>query len=305
MWPNVPICRLNAAAVSAMKRTIVASSLRGTVTSSRMVVGRRRASAAKALRRAAASCSAFGVVARGAHVAGTVLAGDCLHPRGLVGDGRRMAVGFHQQHRFAVGRQPDVRVVLDAARRHAIEELQRAGDDARRDDGGDGFGGVLDAVVQREHRPPRRRPRHELEQHLGDDAERAFRSDEEILERVTGDVLHARAAEPRDLAVSQDDLQSHDVVARHAVLEPAQSAGVLGDVAADGADALRAGIRRIEQAVPRGRLVDALRDGTPGCARSVRLRGSTSRIASICVRQRTRRSGSARCRRSAPFPSRA
>ena len=58
MWPNVPICRLAARAVSAMNVTIVASSLRGTVTSSRIVVGRRRASAENALRRADASASA-------------------------------------------------------------------------------------------------------------------------------------------------------------------------------------------------------------------------------------------------------
>ena len=91
--------------------------------------------------------------------------------------------------------------------------------------------------------------------------ERAFRADEEILHRVAGDVLHARAAEPRDPAVRQHDLEGHDVVARHAVLEAAQPAGVLGDVAADGADALRSGIGRIKQAVSRRRLVDALRDG--------------------------------------------
>ena len=115
-------------------------------------------------------------------------------------------------------------------------------------------------------------------------------ADEEILQRIAGDVLHAFVAEARHLAVGEHDFEAHHVVARDAVLEPAQPAGVLGDVAADRADPLRAGIGRIEQAVPRRRLVDALGDGA-GCARSVRLRGSTSRIASICVRQRTRQPG--------------
>ena len=58
MWPNVPICRFAARAVSAMNVTIRASSLRGTVKSSRIVVGLRRASAENAFRLAAASASA-------------------------------------------------------------------------------------------------------------------------------------------------------------------------------------------------------------------------------------------------------
>ena len=187
-----------------------------------------------------------------------MLARDRLHACGFVRDRRRVAVGFHQEHRFAIGRQADARVLLDASGGHPVEKLQRAGNDARRDDGGDRFGGVVDAVVEREHRPARGRPRHQLEQHLGDDAERALRSDEEILERVTRDVFHARAAEARHLAVGEHDFEPHHVVARDAVLEPAQPAGVLGDVAADGADALRAGIGRVEQAVSRRGLVDAL-----------------------------------------------
>ena len=56
-------------------------------------------------------------------------------------------------------------------------------------------------IVEREHRPARRGPRHELEQDLGDDAERAFGADEQILQRVAGHVLHALVAEARDLAV--------------------------------------------------------------------------------------------------------
>ncbi len=147
-------------------------------------------------------------------------------------------------------------VVLDAARRHPIEELERARDDPRRDDRRHRFRRILDPIVERQHRPPRRRARHQLQQDLGDDAERALGSDEQILHRVAGDVLHARAAEPRDPAVGQHDFERHHVVARDAVLQPAQPAGVLRDVAADGADAHRPGIGRIEQPVPRRRLVD-------------------------------------------------
>ena len=126
MWPNVPICRLMPRAVSAMNATIAASSLRGTVTSSRIVVGRRRASAENALRRADGERERLGLVARRPHLARAVVARDRRHALRFVGHGRRVAVGLHQQHGGAVGRQPDVRVVLDAARRHLIQELERA-----------------------------------------------------------------------------------------------------------------------------------------------------------------------------------
>ena len=260
MWPNVPICRSKPRAVSAMNPTISASSLRGTVTSSRIVVGRRRASAEKALRRAAASASASASSRATRTSRARCVARDRRHALRFVGHGRRMAVGFHQQHGGAVGRQADVRVLLDAARRHLIQELERAGDDPRRDDRRHRLGGILDAIVERQHGPPRGRARHELQQHFGDDPERALRPDEQILHRVAGDVLHALAAEPRDPAVGQHDLERHHVVARHAVLQSAKPAGVLGDVAADGADAHRTRIGRVEQPVTRRRLVDRLRD---------------------------------------------
>ena len=218
------------------------------------------------MRRAAASASPSASSARPAlrgRRAARAIAG---HPLALVGDGRRVAVRLHQQHRVAVGRQADVGVVLDAAGRHPIEELERARDDPRRDDRGDRFRRILDPIVERQHRPPRRRARHQLQQHLGDDAERAFRSDEQVLHRVAGDVLHARAAEPRDPAVGQHDFERHHVVARDAVLQAAQPAGVLRDVAADGADAHRPGIGRIEQPMSRGRLVDRDRRDAWLCA---------------------------------------
>ena len=99
----------------------------------------------------------------------------------------------------------------------------------------------------REQRFLRRRFRHELEQHFGDDAERAFGADEDVLHRIAGHVLHAFVAEPHDLAAGEHDFQAHHVIARDAVLQPAQAAGVFRDVAADGRDFHRARIGRIEQ----------------------------------------------------------
>ena len=61
------------------------------------------------------------------------------------------------------------------------------------------------------------------------------RADEDVLHRIAGDVLHALVAEPDDVAVGEHDFHAHHVVARDAVFQPAQAAGVFRDVAADGA----------------------------------------------------------------------
>jgi hypothetical protein len=224
-----------------------ASSLRGTVASSRIVVGRRRARAEKALRRAVASCGGLGGVG-GAPDGVAPCVRQSARSGGLVGHGGGVAVGLDQQNRFGVARQSDFREVFDAAERRWSRNSS--------------VQGMILAAMMAETVPAAASIaayvaskrlagggfRQELqEQHLGDDAERALAADEEVAEVVAGDVLHALGAEPADGAVGEDDLEAHDVVAGDAVFQAAQTAGVLGDVAADGADLHRAGIGRIEQ----------------------------------------------------------
>ena len=79
------------------------------------------------------------------------------------------------------------------------------------------------------------------------------------LQRIARDVLHALVACPKELAVWQDDFQAHDVIARDAVFQAAQPAGILRHIAANGGDLHRAGIRRIKQACLGRRVRDALR----------------------------------------------
>jgi len=117
---------------------------------------------------------ALGFVPGRPHIAAPMCARNRRHLLSLVGHGGRMAVGFHQQHRGTVGRQADVRVLFHTGGRHAIEEFERARRDARRDDRGYGVRRVLDGVVNREQRSACGRSRDELEQHFGDDAERAL-----------------------------------------------------------------------------------------------------------------------------------
>ena len=118
---------------------MLASSLRGTVASSRMVVGATRARAEKALRRAVASLSASASSLAPRALPAAFFAADLFHARGFVGHGGGMAVGFHQQQRLAIQRQADFGVVLDAMNGGAVQELQRAGNDLRGDDGRDGL----------------------------------------------------------------------------------------------------------------------------------------------------------------------
>jgi hypothetical protein len=70
---------------------------------------------------------------------------------------------------------------------------------------------------------------------------------DEVVARRVG----RRVAQHRDGAVGQDDLQRQDVVGGDAVLERVGAAGVLGDVAADGARVLARGVGRVVKPVGR------------------------------------------------------
>ena len=78
-------------------------------------------------------------------------------------------------------------------------------------------------------------------------------ADQIVAERVG---LAARATDLDDLAVGEHERHAEDVVDREAVFEAVRAAGVLGDVAADRAHALRAGIGRVVIAVGRDRARD-------------------------------------------------
>ena len=74
-------------------------------------------------------------------------------------------------------------------------------------------------------------------------------ADEEVRQRVAGDVLDVLAAGPDDRAVGHDDLERQDRLARLAVLDAAQAAGVGAQVATDRAHLVARGVRRVEQAL--------------------------------------------------------
>ena len=117
------------------------------------------------------------------------------------------------------------------------------GDDARR-----GVGRRLDVRKWREEDERRLGRRRQANQRLGDDAEHALGADHGAGEVVAG-VSRRAPAGPDDAAVGQDDLQTENVIRGDAVLEAMRAAGVLGDVAADGAGFLAGWIGREEEAM--------------------------------------------------------
>ncbi|MGY3329300.1 hypothetical protein ACVILI_002317 [Mesorhizobium sp. USDA 4775] len=80
----------------------------------------------------------------------------------------------------------------------------------------------------------------QLQRGRGDDAERAFRADEDLLEVVAAIVLAQHLQPVPDAAVGQHHFEPEHKVARHAVAQHVEAAGIGGDVAADAAASLRA-----------------------------------------------------------------
>ncbi len=106
------------------------------------------------------------------------------------------------------------------------------------------------------------------ERDLGRDAEGALAAHEGP-EQVVAGMLRRRPAEVHHLAAGEHDGGSHDVVDGEAVFQTVRTAGVLGDVAADGADLLRGGIgrvRKVERRTLAGhpQIDDARLDDDPG-----------------------------------------
>src|SRR5690606_31358919 len=82
----------------------------------------------------------------------------------------------------------------------------------------------------------------------GDDPERAFRADEELLEVVAGVVLVQAPQVTQDLPVRKDYFQPHDERARHTVADDFYAAGIGRDGAANLAGTLRTDRQREEGA---------------------------------------------------------
>ncbi len=87
----------------------------------------------------------------------------------------------------------------------------------------------------------------------GDDAQRAFRADEQVLQVVAGVVLAQAAQAVPHAPVRQHDFQPEHQVARIAVAQHIDAARIGGKIAADLAELLRGGQAQREKAVVRSR----------------------------------------------------
>ena len=100
-----------------------------------------------------------------------------------------------------------------------------------------------------------RRQREQLQAGRGDDAQRAFGADEQVPQGVAGVVLAQRSKTVPDAAIGQHHLQAQHQLARVAVAQHLDAAGVGRQVAADPAAAFGAERQRKQQArAPRGLL---------------------------------------------------
>ena len=114
---------------------------------------------------------------------------------------------------------------------------------------------ACEAGIGGEHGAVAGRPRHQAQRDLERDAEQALRSHEQPAE-VRARLLEAVAPERCDGPVAEHDAHPEHVVRRHPVPEAMRAAGVERHVAADRADRLARGVRRVVQPVRRGECRD-------------------------------------------------
>ncbi len=92
----------------------------------------------------------------------------------------------------------------------------------------------------------RARPRHQAQHRRGDDAERAFRADEQVFQIVAGIVLFQLVEIVEHAAVGQHHFETERVRAGDAIRQRSGAAGIGGEIAADGAGAFGRQQLRIE-----------------------------------------------------------
>ncbi|SIG51820.1 Uncharacterised protein [Mycobacteroides abscessus subsp. abscessus] len=195
-----------------------------------------------------------GVVGR-IDLARPVLRTELLDGRDLSGRILAGFVGLDDEHACGLPVEAHPQLVLDGIDRGAIHELEHRQAHLRTDVE-DGLGRSLEGGERGDEGRRRQLGGDEAQGHLGDDAESALAADEELRQGQPRDVLDAGPAELDGAAVGEHDRHPEHVVRRHPVLDAAEPARVRRDVAADRAELVRRGVRRVPQAVLGGRGLD-------------------------------------------------
>ncbi|MQM40248.1 hypothetical protein KBTX_04295 [wastewater metagenome] len=214
----------------------------------------------------------LGVVRGDLDARGAVLAHQCLDAFELVGNLGVGAVELADEDGGGPGVVAGVDEVLRRLDRRAVHHLQSARDHAGGDDRRDRVAAVLDVVERGHEHGFRRRLGQKLHGDLHDHREHALGTVHQRQQVIAGGVRGLRA-DGYQLAVDGHCGHLEDVVHGQPVLQAVHAAGVLGDVAADGAGDLGGGIRCIVQPVGGGGLGD----------RKVAHAGLDPRDAPLCV----------------------
>ena len=177
---------------------------------------------------------AFCVVACDADFAGMMRGTNFGDSGCLSGDGFSQAFHLNEENSAAVHWKTGVDVVFDGAKRPAIEHFTRGRSDGASGDVDDGVGGIIHGIENDEKCLHGFGLAREFYGDFGDEGERAFRTDEQAGEIITGRVT-VRAAEANDFSVGKDELEGGDVIGSNSVGQSVRAAGIFGDIAADGA----------------------------------------------------------------------
>ena len=146
--------------------------------------------------------------------------------------------------------------LLDCLGGELVHHLQAGGDDPRRDDAGHRVPGPDHRVERGQHDLRFHRLGQQLDRDLGGHREQALRAGEQG-EQIVTRRIEPIAADLQDLALDRHHAQLEHVVHGQPVLQAMHAAGVLGDVAADGASDLAGRVGGVVQAVGSGRFGDS------------------------------------------------
>ncbi len=138
--------------------------------------------------------------------------------------------------------------VLHSVDGKVVQEFQCAGNNLVGNDGGNGFGGSLNTVVNGHHRPGGLGRRNELQGDLAENSQGSLRGQHETGQVVSGHAFYGFGTTGHTVALGIVKFNAHDIILGHPVFKAAESAGIFSHIACDGRHGLASRIRGIEQA---------------------------------------------------------
>ncbi len=183
-----------------------------------------------------------------------------MHAASVSAPTAAIALELDDEQRCAVAADVATACFANRLERAGVKELQRGRNDARLTDLRDSGSRSFHARERCGERRTCLRGGDEAQEHLGDDAKRSFRADQE--REHPGCRCVAAFADADDSPVREDRREAGNEICRDAVSERVRACRVAGDVATDRAGGRRARVRRVVQARGGCLGMDAGRDRT-------------------------------------------